>query len=260
MNSGILEQSRQYEGVVRTILVYMQCRFIPDGSLYFSGLISTAPLKRRAAEDYKDLRRKRPRLESPNDRVPGQSPLLPTLNQPATPPLPTSPPASNYINYEAFEQPVASPQDPNQSYNIQPETNQSDQELSTGLQLRQRHQQNEELVPYSTQHATVDTSALEAPYFGGSASNLGPQLQLPTETKVPDTAQSIQFAVKGNIDGLKHLFSQGLASPRDVSSSRGFSLVRVGLTTPSHPNLISKPARKMLMVLLVGALRRNAQL
>jgi hypothetical protein len=141
-------------------------------------------------------------------------------------------PASNNINYEAFEQPVASAQDPNRSYNIQPETNQ------TGLQSRQRHQQSEDLVPYSTQHSTVDTSALEAPYFRGSASNPGPQLQLPTQMKVPDTAQSIRFAMKGDIDGLMYLFSQGLASPRDVSNSRGFSLVRVGLTTPSPPNLI----------------------
>jgi hypothetical protein len=92
--------------------------------------------------------------------------------------------------------------------------------------------------PYSTQHATVDISALVAPHLGGSAGNPGPQLQLPTQMKVPDTAQSIQFAMEGNIDGLKSLFSQGLASPRDVSNSRGFSLMRVGLTTPSPPNLI----------------------
>ncbi|KAK3326996.1 hypothetical protein B0T19DRAFT_441023 [Cercophora scortea] len=33
--------------------------------------------------------------------------------------------------------------------------------------------------------------------------------------RVPDTAQSIAFALKGNIDGLKDLFSRRLASPRD---------------------------------------------
>ena len=66
-------------------------------------------------------------------------------------------------------------------------------------------------------------------------SNLGPQRQFPTQMKVSDTAQSISFAMKGDIDGLKYLFSQGLASPRDVSSSRGFSLVSVGLTTPFCP-------------------------
>ncbi|KAI9848061.1 MAG: hypothetical protein M1837_001163 [Sclerophora amabilis] len=80
-----------------------------------------------------------------------------------------------------------------------------------------------------------DTDALEAPHLGASAgsvisqplrhvSNPGPQLQIPTQMRVPDTAQSIWFAMKGDIDGLKYLFSQGLASPRDVSNSRGFSL------------------------------------
>ncbi|KAL8912015.1 MAG: hypothetical protein Q9171_002928 [Xanthocarpia ochracea] len=75
-------------------------------------------------------------------------------------------------------------------------------------------------------------------------SNLGPQRQFPTQVKVSDTAQSISFAMKGDIDGLKYLFSQGLASPRDVSSSRGFNLVSVGLTTPSALNLFSKTAEK----------------
>ena len=60
----------------------------------------------------------------------------------------------------------------------------------------------------------------------------GPQLQLATQWRVPDTAQSIAFALNGNIDGLKDLFSRGLASPWDVSDSRGFSLIRVGFTTP----------------------------
>lgn len=80
--------------------------------------------------------------------------------------------------------------------------------------------------------------AQEALYLGGFAGNPGPQLQLPTQVTVPDAAQSIRFAVKGDIDGLKDLFSQRLASPRDKSISRGFSLVRVGSTTPSPPNLI----------------------
>jgi len=230
LNSGILEQSRQYEGVARTILAYMQCTFIPDGSMCFSSLISTALSKRRATEDHEDLRRKRPRLEFPNDRVPGQFPLLPTLelsqehvqsaalNQPTTLPLPTPPPSSrivcaeqspfslvcaartvastpsttqsqsidstppttqsqsidstlpttpsqsidwippttesqqspalNHINYEAFEQPVASVRDPNRSYNIQPGTNQSDHGMSSRLRLRERQQQSEEFIPY----------------------------------------------------------------------------------------------------------------
>lgn len=55
----------------------------------------------------------------------------------------------------------------------------------------------------------------------------GPQLQLAMRWTVPDTAQSIAFALKGDIDGLKYLFGRGLASPSDVSYSRGFSLIRV---------------------------------
>lgn len=63
----------------------------------------------------------------------------------------------------------------------------------------------------------------------------GPQLQLALPRRVPDTAQSIAFAMNGDIDGLKYLFGLGLASPRDESHRRGFSLVRVRLS--SYPIL-----------------------
>lgn len=56
---------------------------------------------------------------------------------------------------------------------------------------------------------------------------IGPQFQLSTTRRVADDSQSISFAMQGNIDGLKYLFSQGLAGPRDVSDSRGFTLMRV---------------------------------
>ncbi|KAK3366598.1 hypothetical protein B0H63DRAFT_490634 [Podospora didyma] len=35
--------------------------------------------------------------------------------------------------------------------------------------------------------------------------------------------------MRGDIDGLRYFFSQGLASPRDVSELRGYSLMRVRL-------------------------------
>jgi hypothetical protein len=57
--------------------------------------------------------------------------------------------------------------------------------------------------------------------------NTGPSLQLSTLRQVPDSSQCVSFALNGNIDGLKNLFRQGLASPRDVSSTRGYSLLRV---------------------------------
>ncbi|KAK6857543.1 ankyrin repeat containing protein [Apiospora arundinis] len=43
----------------------------------------------------------------------------------------------------------------------------------------------------------------------------GPQFQLAMQIRVPDTAQSIAFAMKGDTEGLKQLFSRGLASPGD---------------------------------------------
>lgn len=77
-----------------------------------------------------------------------------------------------------------------------------------------------------------------------------PRLQLATTRRVPDSSQSINFAMKGDIEGLKFLFSQGLASPRDASDSRGYSLIRVRLFFI----LLERCAER----LIVGALRRNA--
>ena len=57
--------------------------------------------------------------------------------------------------------------------------------------------------------------------------NVGPHLQLSTLRRVPDSAQCVNFALEGNIEGLKNLFTHGSASPRDVSSTRGYSLLRV---------------------------------
>lgn len=57
--------------------------------------------------------------------------------------------------------------------------------------------------------------------------NIGPQILLSTLRRIPDTAQCVNFALNGNIDGLKDLFIRGLASPRDVSSTRGYSILRV---------------------------------
>jgi hypothetical protein len=141
----------------------------------------------------------------------------------------------NHIDYEAVEQPVANAQDPNQLCTIQLETNQSNQELSMGLQLQQRDQQ---LVPYSAKQATVDESAL-APRAGFGevirqlslqVPNPRIQLQLSVQRKVADTAESIWLATKGDTHALKRLFREGLASPVEVSNSRELSLLGVGLT------------------------------
>lgn len=58
-------------------------------------------------------------------------------------------------------------------------------------------------------------------------STTGPQLNLSMLRSVPDTAPCVEFALRGNIEGLKSLFRRGLASPLDVSVTRGYTLVRV---------------------------------
>lgn len=57
--------------------------------------------------------------------------------------------------------------------------------------------------------------------------NVGPSLQLSTLRRVSDASPCVSFALNGNIDGLRSLFAHGMASPRDVSSTRGYSLLRV---------------------------------
>jgi hypothetical protein len=57
--------------------------------------------------------------------------------------------------------------------------------------------------------------------------HLGPQFALSTLRRIPDSAQCVSFALEGNTEGLKDLFRRGLASPKDVSDTRGYSLLRV---------------------------------
>lgn len=61
----------------------------------------------------------------------------------------------------------------------------------------------------------------------GYQSHLGPQVSLSMLRRIPDSAPCVNFALTGNIDGLKDLFKRGLASPKDVSSTRGYSVLRV---------------------------------
>ncbi|KAI0481753.1 ankyrin repeat-containing domain protein [Xylaria cf. heliscus] len=59
--------------------------------------------------------------------------------------------------------------------------------------------------------------------------NVGPQFEIKTLRRVPDSATCVNYAIKGNIEGLKELFRRGAASPRDVSDTRGYSLIRWAL-------------------------------
>ena len=63
----------------------------------------------------------------------------------------------------------------------------------------------------------------------GYQHNVGPQFQMTLMRRIPDNAQAVEFALAGDTDGLKHLFSRGLASTRDVSSTRGYTLLRWAL-------------------------------
>ena len=72
----------------------------------------------------------------------------------------------------------------------------------------------------------------------GYQSHLGPQISLSMLRRVPDSAPCVKFALDGNIDGLKDLFKRGLASPKDVSSTRGYSILRVSFRT-SQPSFVA---------------------
>ena len=79
----------------------------------------------------------------------------------------------------------------------------------------------------------------------------GPQFQLATTMRVPDTAPVINCVMQSDIKGLKHLFSNGFASVRDVSASRGFTLMRVS-------QLPIRYVEDILKVRVVGSLWRMA--
>ncbi|CAG8956238.1 hypothetical protein HYFRA_00003618 [Hymenoscyphus fraxineus] len=51
-----------------------------------------------------------------------------------------------------------------------------------------------------------------------------PQISLDSLRRVPDPAQCVQYAMNGNIEGLKELFQRGLASPWDYKTARFLTL------------------------------------
>ena len=80
----------------------------------------------------------------------------------------------------------------------------------------------------------------------------GPQLQLRTLRRIPDSAQCISFALNGNIEGIKSLFSRGLASVNDISQSRDFTILRVSSSTPLPKSLLAH-------ISLVGSICQTAR-
>ena len=59
-------------------------------------------------------------------------------------------------------------------------------------------------------------------------SQIGPEWELSSLRGVPDSAECVKLALEGDINGLKALFQYGITSPKDVSSTRGYSILRVG--------------------------------
>ncbi|KAL9619064.1 MAG: hypothetical protein Q9160_006319 [Pyrenula sp. 1 TL-2023] len=68
----------------------------------------------------------------------------------------------------------------------------------------------------------------------GYHASMGPQFSLRSLRRVPDSAQCVHYAMNGNIEGLKELFKRGLASPWDVSSTRGYTLARWALYSKQY--------------------------
>ncbi|KAH6982274.1 ankyrin repeat-containing domain protein [Ilyonectria sp. MPI-CAGE-AT-0026] len=73
-------------------------------------------------------------------------------------------------------------------------------------------------VDYSS--IPVVTPPRSKPSSGSPPTSFGPNH--PT----PDSAPAVNYTINGNIDALKELFAQGLASLTDVSDTRGYSLLR----------------------------------
>lgn len=60
----------------------------------------------------------------------------------------------------------------------------------------------------------------------GYQPSIGPQLQLSMLRRVLDSAPAVEYAREDSVQGLQDLIRRGLASPRDVSSTRGQAMRR----------------------------------
>ncbi|KAB8231758.1 ankyrin repeat domain-containing protein [Aspergillus alliaceus] len=93
----------------------------------------------------------------------------------------------------------------------------------------------------------------------GCQPNIGTLLQLNTLRRVPDTAQCVSYALHGDIEGLKYLFENGLASPRDVSATRGYSVLRWALYGKQYETCNgNNPRNKACYFLLEGGFSDTA--
>ncbi|KAB8242536.1 ankyrin repeat-containing domain protein [Aspergillus flavus] len=68
----------------------------------------------------------------------------------------------------------------------------------------------------------------------GYQPNIGTLLQLDTLRRVPDTAQCVSYALNGDIEGLKYLFENGLASPRDAGADADYRPIAASDNSPRN--------------------------
>jgi hypothetical protein len=69
--------------------------------------------------------------------------------------------------------------------------------------------------------------------FAASLTSMkGPQITLSMPRVVNGSADIFAFAVQGDIDGIKSLFSQGVASPYDVACTNGRTALHVSVDYP----------------------------
>lgn len=101
----------------------------------------------------------------------------------------------------------------------------------------------------SNPNFTAAWNAVTIPATNTTAARPAPKFILVTSRSVEDTADSVLFAMKGDIEGLKRLFSRGEAFPVDESSSRGFSLIRACASQPCR--VFQRPKT---LTILVGSL------
>ena len=62
----------------------------------------------------------------------------------------------------------------------------------------------------------------------------GPTVSLSMPRAIPDNAPILFFAVQGNLEGIRSLFDQGLASPYDVGISNGRTALHVSSGRPKN--------------------------
>jgi hypothetical protein len=75
----------------------------------------------------------------------------------------------------------------------------------------------------------------------------GPEMIIRVLRVVPSTSDAFLYACNGNIEGMKYLLNNGMASPMDVEHGTGFSLLAVsnikGVCVVMNVNFLTSEGR-----------------